>query len=68
MVIQSRTIMGIAVVIGLGVAAWGSMYALRPIHHGSVEIKQLEDRSWAVEITQLNTDSPVVASQPGAAQ
>lgn len=68
MVIQSRMIMGIAVVIGLGAAAWGSVYALRPIQHGSVEIKQLDDRSWAVEITQVNTETAVVASQPGVAQ
>jgi hypothetical protein len=68
MVIQSRMIMGIAVVVGLGAAVWGSVHALRPLHHGSVEIRQVEARSWAVEITQLDVESVVVASQPGPTQ
>jgi len=65
MVIQSRMVMGIAAAIALGAAAWGSVYALRPVHPGTVEIKQLDSRAWAVEITQLGTDSVVIDSKPG---
>ena len=67
MVIQSRMVMGIAAVIAVGAAAWGSMFALRPTHQGTVEIKQVDSRAWAVEITELGADSVVVASQPASA-
>jgi hypothetical protein len=65
MVLPSRMIMGIAMVIGAGAVTWGSLYALRPMHPGTVEIRQLDARSWAVEISQRGTESVVVHSQPG---
>ena len=64
MVLQSRMIMGVAVAMGVGAVAWGSLYALRPLHNGTVEIRQLEARSWAVEISQPGSDSAVVDSRP----
>ena len=62
MVIQSRMMMGIAAVIALGVAAWGSALALRPAHQGRVEVQQLKG-SWAVEITELGA-SGIVGDAP----
>jgi hypothetical protein len=63
MVIESRTIVGAAAAFALvGAALWGSAMLFEPADQaskGSVEIVQVPERSWAVEIKDLGaTDAP----------
>ncbi len=63
--IQSRVMMGgIAAVIAVA-AAWGSVWLLAPEHHGTVEIQQLDSRSWSTEITELGSGSVDVDANSG---
>jgi hypothetical protein len=57
MVIESRTIVGAAGAFALvGAALWGSAVVLEPPPQpeaGTVEVRQIEERSWAVEVKDL---------------
>jgi hypothetical protein len=57
MVIESRTIVGAAGAFALvGAVLWGSAVVLEPPPRpetGSVEVRQIEERSWAVEVKDL---------------
>lgn len=60
MVIQSRTIVGAAAALALvGAALWGSSLLMTPPSHSArVEIQQVQERSWAVEVKDLSFDPP----------
>lgn len=55
MVIKSQHVVGIAGAFALvGAALWASAALFSPPKHvASVEITQVEERSWAVEVTDL---------------
>lgn len=59
MVIESRTMVGVAgacAIVGAGL--WLSLsLATPPQHAGTVEVQQIEERSWAVEIKDLGTNT-----------
>lgn len=59
MVIESRTMVGAAGVFAIvGAVVWVSMSATSaPMHNGTVEVQQIEERSWAVEVKDLGADS-----------
>lgn len=60
MVIQSRTIVGGAAALAIvGVGLWVSTSMLSPSEQrGTVEVQQINERSWAVEVKELGaTDS-----------
>lgn len=61
MVIKSQHVVGIAGAFALvGAALWASATLFSPPKHvPSVEITQVEERSWAVEVTDLGAaDAP----------
>jgi hypothetical protein len=73
MEIESRTIVGAAAAFALvGAAVWGSSLLFQPPQEeraatGTVEIVQVPERSWAVEIKELGaTDSPSDATRTAA--
>jgi hypothetical protein len=71
MVIESRTIVGAAGALALvGAALWGSAMMLEPPAQpamGSVEVRQIEERSWAVEVKDLGAlDTPVETTRTAA--
>jgi hypothetical protein len=72
MVIESRTIVGAAAAFALvGAALWGSAMLLEPtpdpVEKGSVEVVQMSERSWAVEIKDLGTtEAPVEETRTAA--
>jgi len=73
MEIESRTIVGAAAAFALvGAAVWGSSLLFQPPQEeraatGTVEIVQVPERSWAVEIKELGaTDSPSEATRTAA--
>jgi hypothetical protein len=73
MVIESRTIVGAAGAFALvGAALWGSAVMLKPptkANMGSVEVRQIEERSWAVEVKDLGAvDTPTEATRTVAAR
>lgn len=55
MLIESRTIVGAAAAFALvGGVLWGATLLLEPpTTRATVEVKQIEDRSWTVEVTDL---------------
>ncbi|HEX2494603.1 MAG TPA: hypothetical protein VHK24_12570 [Steroidobacter sp.] len=58
--IESRRIVGVAGAFALvGAVLWGSVVLLdhptRKAQAGSVEVHQIEERSWAVEVQELAT-------------
>jgi hypothetical protein len=55
MVIESRTIVGAAAALALvGGIVWGSLFMFSPpAHSGSVEVTQIEEPSWSVEIREI---------------
>jgi hypothetical protein len=55
MLIESRTIVGAAAAFALvGGALWGATMLFEPPQEqATVEITQIEDRSWTVEVTDL---------------
>jgi hypothetical protein len=62
MVIESRTIVGGAAALAIvGVGLWVSTAVLSPPEaQGTVEVQQINERSWAVEVKELGaTDSQV---------
>jgi hypothetical protein len=59
MVIQSRTIVGACAALAIVGGALAGSVALMPsdsAKQGQVEIKQVEERSWAVEVKDLSSD------------
>ncbi|RPH54075.1 MAG: hypothetical protein EHM84_02560 [Lysobacterales bacterium] len=72
MVIESRTIVGAAGAFALvGAALWGSAMMLEPptkANTGSVEVRQIEERSWAVEVKDLGAVDTTEATRTAAAR
>jgi hypothetical protein len=73
MVIESRTIVGAAGAFALvGAALWGSALLLehpKKADTGSVEVRQIDERSWAVEVKDLGAvDKPSDATRTAAAR
>lgn len=69
MVIQSRTIAGAAAALAIvGAALWGSAMLSTPDEqHGSVEVQQMPERSWAVEVKDIGEQpAPVDATKTAA--
>jgi hypothetical protein len=72
MVIESRTIVGVAGAFALvGAVLWGSALMMEaPVSSqdsGTVEVRQIEERSWAVEVTNLGAlDRPTEATRTAA--
>jgi hypothetical protein len=58
MVIQSRTIVGAAGALAIvGAALWGSSMLSSPASQsGHVEVQQVIERSWAVEVKDLGAE------------
>lgn len=59
MVIESRTIVGAAGAFTIvGAAVWFSLAASTPSRHaGTVEVQQIEERSWSVEVKDVSAAS-----------
>jgi hypothetical protein len=59
MVIESRTVVGgIAALAMVGVGLWVSTSMLSPpAQHGTVEILPVQERAWAVEITEMSSEN-----------
>lgn len=54
MVIEARTIVGAAGAFAVaGLALWLLSPAEEPGKHGSVEVVQMQERSWTVEVKEL---------------
>ena len=55
MVIESRTIVGSAAALAIvGIGLWASTAMLNPpANQGTVEVQQINERSWAVEVKEL---------------
>jgi hypothetical protein len=72
MVIESRTIVGAAAAFALvGGVLWGSALLLEPpasrTSTGTVEVTQVPERSWAVEVKDLGTsETPAEATRQAA--
>jgi hypothetical protein len=69
MAIQSQQILGIAGAFALvGAALWASTALFNPPKEvPSVEINQLQERSWAVEITDLGAIEPTPEKRTASA-
>jgi hypothetical protein len=67
MVIKSQQIVGVAGAFALvGAALWASAALFNPPDAGSVEISQVPERSWAVEITDLGPVEPTPEKRTAA--
>ena len=72
MVIESRTIFGAAAAFALvGAAFWASAVLFQPPAQdertGSVEVVQMQERSWTVEVKDLGAiDAPTEAARTAA--
>lgn len=63
MIIESRTMVGAAGAFAVvGAAIWFSLSMSTPTHNGTVEVQQIEERSWAVEIKDLGATSTTTAA------
>jgi hypothetical protein len=68
MVIKSQHVVGVAGAFALvGAAVWASTVMFNPSKDATVEIKQLSERSWAVEITDLGAADAAPAEKRTAA-
>lgn len=57
MMIRSRTIVGAAGALAIvGAALWASSLMSPPSQTGRVEVQQLIERSWAVEVKDLGNE------------
>lgn len=59
MVIESRTIVGGAAALAIvGIGLWLSTMMLSPSdeNRGTVEVQQIDEPSWTVEVKELGTD------------
>lgn len=56
MLIESRTIVGAAAAFAIvGAALWGSSLMMAPpSNQGHVEVQQVQERSWAVEVKDMS--------------
>ena len=66
MVIESRTMVGAVGAFAIvGAAIWFSLSAMSaaPEHTGIVEIRQVQERSWAVEIKDMDATATTVANR-----
>jgi hypothetical protein len=64
MVIKSQHVVGLAGAFALvGAAVWASTVWLNPQQDATVEITQMPERSWAVEITDLGAADAVPAEK-----
>lgn len=70
MVIKSQQVVGVAGAFALvGAALWASAALFNPPKDvGSVEISQVPERSWAVEITDLGPVEPAAEKRTAAAR
>jgi hypothetical protein len=68
MVIKSQHVVGVAGAFALvGAVVWASTAMFNPSKDATVEIKQLSERSWAVEITDLGAADAAPAEKRTAA-
>ncbi len=60
MVIESRTIVGAAGAFAVvGAAIWFSLSATAPKHQaGSVQVEQIAERSWSVQVKDMDAANP----------
>lgn len=69
MMLKSQHIVVIAGAFALvGAALWASTMLLNPKGAASVEINQVQERSWAVEITDLGPVEPTPEKRTAAAR
>lgn len=56
MLIESRTIVGASAALAIvGAALWGSTLMMAPpSQSGRVEVQQVEERAWAVEVKDMS--------------
>lgn len=55
MLIQSRTLAGAAAALAMvGAVLWGSAFLMTPARSARVEIQQIQERSWNVEVKDLS--------------
>jgi hypothetical protein len=68
MVIEARTIVGAAAAFAVaGAALWLlSPPAEQPGRHGSVEVTQVQERSWTVEVKDLGATDTTDAARTAA--
>jgi hypothetical protein len=61
MAIESRTIVGSAAALAIvGIGLWASTTMLNPpVNNGTVEVQQINERSWAVEVKELGANEGV---------
>jgi hypothetical protein len=59
MLVESRTLVGAAGALAIvGAAFWFSLAATTPTRHsGTVNIQQIEEPSWAVEVKDMSSNS-----------
>lgn len=69
MLIQSRTIVGAAAAFAIvGAALWGSTLMMTPPSNSAhVEVQQVQERSWTVEVKDLSFEQPAAESTKTAA-
>ena len=68
MVIKSQHVVGVAGAFALvGAVVWASTTMFNPPKDATVEIKQIQERSWAVEITDLGAADAAPAEKRTAA-
>jgi hypothetical protein len=68
MVIKSQHVVGVAGAFALvGAVVWASTMMFNPPKDATVEIKQIQERSWAVEITDLGAADAAPAEKRTAA-
>jgi hypothetical protein len=69
MLIESRTIVGASAALAIvGAALWGSaMMMAPPAHSGRVEVKQLEEKAWSVEVKDVGFQAAPSEQQKTAA-
>lgn len=68
MLIESRTIVGASAALAIvGAALWGSsMMMAPPSDVGRVEVKQLEEKSWSVEVKNVEFPTATEAQKTAA--
>ena len=68
MMIQPRTIVGTAGALAIvGAALWASsLMTSPPAQTGSVEVQQVIERSWAVEVKELGNEPSADATKTAA--
>lgn len=69
MLIESRTIVGAAAAFAIvGAALWGSTLMMAPpSNSGHVEVHQVPERSWAVEVKDMSFQPPAAEDTKTAA-